>query len=138
VVVVLPDWPAGTVAILATSGTEPHAIPVSTSLRAGPRTVLLALANSRESLRRLRANPVVALAILAEGNTALTIYGVARVLDDPVCEGVVAVEIEVEQVRDHRRDAFAIEAGVRWRWTDAEAEKRDADVRAALERIAHG
>jgi hypothetical protein len=39
-------------------------------------------------------------------------------------------------VQDHRRPAFVIEAGVRWRWNQAEDEERDARVRAALERIA--
>src|SRR5205823_5256786 len=56
---VLPDWPAGTVAVLATGGPAPHAIPVSTVLRAGPRTIVLALAAGRDSLARLRADPSV-------------------------------------------------------------------------------
>jgi hypothetical protein len=60
----LPDWPPGTVAILATGGGRPHAIPVSTA--------------------------------------------------------------------DHGQPTFEIEAGVRRRWTDPDAERRDAGVRAAL------
>jgi hypothetical protein len=35
-------------------------------------------------------------------------------------------------LREDPRCALAIDAGVRWRWTDAEAERRDAEVRAAL------
>jgi hypothetical protein len=133
---VLPDWPAGTVTILSTSGEEPHAIPVSVALRAGPDRVLIALAAGRESLARLLAEPRVALAILSVGDVALTAYGTARVVDADLIDGVVAVEIEVERVQNHGRDTFVIEAGVRWRWTDPAAQARDGEVRAALERLA--
>jgi hypothetical protein len=132
---VLPEWPPGTVTILATAGDAPHAIPVSAAVRAGPRRALLGLAGSRGSLARLRADPRVSLAIIAE-DLAVTAYGRARVLDEALVEGVVAVEIEVHEVRDHDRPTFAIEAGIRWRWIDAEAQRRDAEVRAALARLA--
>ena len=131
----LPEWTAGTVTILATAGGAPHAIPVSAAVRAGPRRALLGLASSRGSLARLRADPRVSLAIVCEA-TAVTAYGRARVLDDDLVEGVVAVEIVVERVQDHNRPTFAIESAVRWRWTDPDAERRDADVRAALARLA--
>ena len=78
----------------------------------------------------------MALAILAADDIALTVHGTARVLEEPVVAGVVGVAIEAEGVQDHRRPAFAIEAGVRWRWTDPDAADRDAAVRSALERIA--
>jgi hypothetical protein len=132
---VLPHWPPGTVTILATAGETPHAIPVSAAIRGGPRHILIGLAAGRGSLTRLRADPRVSLAIVAE-NVAVTTYGRARVLDDALAEGVVAVEIEVHDVQDHDRPTFAIEAGVRWRWTDPEAERRDAEVHAALARLA--
>jgi hypothetical protein len=140
---VLPDWPPGTVTILATAGETPHAtageapraIPVSAAVCAGPRRALIGLATSRGSLARLRADPRVSLTIIAE-EVAVTAYGRARVLDEPLAEGVVAVEIEVHEVQDHDRPTFAIESGVRWRWTDAEAERRDAEVRAGLARLA--
>ncbi len=132
----LPDWPVGTAAILATAGPAPHAIPISTALRAGPRTILFALAAGRESLGRLRVDPAVALAILASEDVALTAYGNAEPLEEPMPQGVVAIRIAVERVQDHRRPAFVIEAGVRWRWKEAADEERDTQVRAALERIA--
>jgi hypothetical protein len=132
---VLPDWPPGTVAILATAGEAPHAIPVSAAIRAGPRHALVALAASRRSLARLREDDRVSLAILA-GDVAVTAHGRARVIDERLVEGVVAVEIEVDAVQDHDRPTFAIESGVRWRWTDADAERRDAEVHAALARRA--
>ena len=67
---------------------------------------------------------------------AITAYGRARVIDEELVAGVVAVEIEVEQVQDHDRPTFAVESGVGWRWTDPEAERRDAEVRAALAALA--
>jgi hypothetical protein len=131
----LPDWPPGTVTVLATTGASPHAIPVSAALRAGPERALLGLARGRESLARLRADGAVALAILAPG-IAVTAYGQARVVEEELVEGVAAVEILVERVQDHDRPSFEIEAGVAWRWTDPEATARDQAVRTALERLA--
>jgi Pyridoxamine 5'-phosphate oxidase len=132
---VLPDWPAGTVTILATAGETPHAIPVSAAVRAGPRHALLALAGGRRSLERLREDPRVALTIVGQ-DLAVTAHGRARVVEEALVEGVVAVELEVDDVQDHDRPTFAIESGVQWRWTDTEAERRDAEVHAALARLA--
>ncbi len=129
----LPDWPPGTVAILATSGQPPHAIPVSALVRGAPDRVLLGLARNRESLRRLRDDPRVTLAVVAEG-LAVSLYGRARVVDEDLLDGMVAVEIEVTTVQDHARASFELQEGVRWRWTDAGAAARDAEVRAALQR----
>jgi hypothetical protein len=122
--------------ILSTGGEAPHAIPVSAALRAGPRCVLLALAAARESLARIRADSRVALTILCVGDVALTAHGRATVVDEGLVEGVAAVELSVERVQDHNRPTFAIERGVSWRWTDLAAGARDAEVRAALERLA--
>jgi hypothetical protein len=126
----LPEWEDGTVAVLATGGGAPHAIPVSTCVRAGPRTVLLALAKRRESLARLRADPRAALAIVT-GGVAITAHARATILHD-LNEAVVAVRLDVESIQDHDQPTFAIEAGVRWRWLDDEAGERDAEIRAAL------
>jgi hypothetical protein len=133
----LPDWPAGAVAILVTIGDTPHAIPVSTALRAGPDRILLALADSRGSLARLREDPRVAVAVVAAG-VAVTARGRARVLDAPVSAGVTGIEVTVEALDDHQRPTFELEAGVRWRWTDPESSARDQAVRAALARLAEG
>ena len=134
---VLPAWPPGTTAILATGGGAAHAIPISTARRAGPRTILLALAESRGSLARLRADPRCALAVLAAGDVAFTAHGRATI-GAPAGEGVVAVRIDVDAIQDHARPTFRIDAGVAWRWTDPEAARRDAAVHAALERMAAG
>ena len=131
----LPEWPPGTVTILSTAGESPHAIPVSAAVRAGPARVLIGLAQTRGSLERVRADPRVSLAIVCE-NVAVTAYGRARVLEGALVDGVVAVEIEVERIQDHDRPTFAVESGVRWRWTDPDASRRDAEVRAALARLA--
>jgi hypothetical protein len=127
----IPDWPPGTVAVLTTAG--PHAIPVSTALPAGPAGVLLALGPRRGSLQRLRDDPRCALAVIAEG-VAVTLRGRATEIGEAA--GTIAVRLEVEAVDDHDQPTFAIEAGVRWRWTDPEAEARDAEVRAALAQLA--
>lgn len=125
-------------AVLSTAGAAPHAIPVSTAVRAGERRVLLALAPRRSSLARLRADPRVALTILAAGDVAVSAEGLARVVAEqlPGAEGVVAVVLEVESVQDHNQPTFAIEDGVRWRWTDPAAADRDAAVREALRALA--
>jgi hypothetical protein len=133
----LPDWPAGTVAVLATAGAPPHAIPVSTAVRGGPRRVLLALARRRASLARLRAGPRCALTVLA-ADVAFTAHGRAAIVQDPmaVAASVVAVAIDVDEVQDHADPRFRIDAGVTWRWVDAEAAERDAAIREALRGLA--
>jgi hypothetical protein len=134
----LPDWAPGTVAVLSTGGGEPHAIPVSTGVRAGPRAVLLALAPTRESLARLREDPRCALTVLAAGDVAVTAIGHASIVQDPLeaAPSVVAVRIGVERIHDHWQDQFVIEEGARWRWTDDEAAARDAAIREALTALA--
>jgi hypothetical protein len=126
----LPEWPDGTVAVLATGAGAPHAIPVSTCVRAGPRTVLLALAHRRESLNRLRGDPRCALAIVA-GGVAVTAHATATILHD-LTDTVVAVRLDVVEIQDHDQPTFAIDAGVRWRWVDDDARERDAGIRTAL------
>jgi hypothetical protein len=49
---------------------------------------------------------------------------------------VAAVRIDVDAIQDHGQDRFEIDAGVRWRWTDPEAEHRDREIRAALSHMA--
>lgn len=131
----IPEWPPGTVAILVTTAPEPHAIPVSAVVRGGPERLLLGLAEGRGSLRRLRAQPRVAVALLAE-DLAVTLRGRARVLEAPLVDGVCAVEVAVESVDDHLRPTFAIESGLPWHWIDPDAQARDAEVQAALRRLA--
>ena len=131
----LPHWPSGTVVVLVTVTTGPHAIPVSAALRAGPSRILLGLANSRGSLQRLREQPEVAVALLA-ADLAMTARGRATVLDEPLVSGVSAVEVQVESVDDHLRPTFELQAGVRWRWTDDQAADRDDEVHDALARLA--
>lgn len=134
----LPEWGDGTVAILSTGGGAPHAIPVSTGVRAGDRTILLALARRRESLRRIERDDRVALSLLAEGDVAVTALGRAAVVADPmaISDRVAAVRVDVERLQDHGQPRFEIQAGVRWRWTDEEAERRDGEIRAALRELA--
>jgi hypothetical protein len=134
----LPEWEPGTVAVLSVCAGRPHAIPVSTAIRIGPRTVVFALALRRESLARLRRDPRCALTLMTGGNVAVTAYGPATIVEEPtvVSERVVAVRIDVEAIQDHGQDQFEIDDGVRWHWTDPEAEHRDREIRAALSRLA--
>ena len=133
----LPEWPPGTVAVLSTGGGRAHAIPVSTAVRAGSRTVVLALARRRESLARLREEPRCALTLMAGGDIAFTAHGRATIVEEPmaVSDRVASVRVDVDAIQHHGQDTFEIDAGVRWRWTDAEAERHDAKIRAALGRI---
>lgn len=131
----LPEWREGTVAILSTVGAgAPHAIPISTVVRAGPRRALFALAHTRGSLARLRADARVALTLVGAGDVAFTARGRAAVVAESLdaAENVAAVLLEVERVDDHGRDQFEILDGVRWRWLEESARRRDAQVRAAL------
>ncbi|MFN8132266.1 MAG: pyridoxamine 5'-phosphate oxidase family protein [Solirubrobacteraceae bacterium] len=134
----LPEWPPGTVAILSTRGAAPHAIPVSTGVVAGPRLALIALARRRRSLEHLRADPRVALTVLAGGDIALTAHARASIVQDPmeVSGHVAAVALRVDSIQDHGQPRFVIEEGVRWRWTDPEAQARDEAIRAALAGLA--
>jgi Pyridoxamine 5'-phosphate oxidase len=133
----LPEWEPGTVAVLSAGAGVPHAIPVSTAVRAGPRTVVFALALRRESLARLRDDARCALTVITGGDVAVTAYGRATIVEEPmvVSDRVAAVRIDVEAIQDHGQDSFEIDAGVRWRWTDPEAEQRDREIRAALGRL---
>jgi Pyridoxamine 5'-phosphate oxidase len=135
---VLPEWEPGTVAVLSVGAGRPHAIPVSTAVRIGPRTVVFALSLRREALARLRREPRCALTVMAGGNIALTAHGHATIVEEPmvVSDRVVAVRIDVEAIQDHRQDRFEISDGVRWRWTDPAAEHGDREIRAALARLA--
>ena len=126
----LPSWPAGTVAVLSTGAGEPHAIPVSTAVRRGPRELALALALGRESLARLRSDPRCAVTVLAASNLAFTAVGRATVEEEG--PRVAVVRVDVSHIQDHGRDTFVIDDGVQWRWTDAEAEQTDAEIRARL------
>ena len=133
----LPEWPPGTVAVLSTGADDPHAIPVSAFVRAGPRAVLLALAAGRESLRRLREDSRCALTLMAAGDVALTAHAHARVVSEDLAgTGVVAVLLDVDTIQDHGQPTFEILEGVRWRWTDGDAERRDMRVHQALRELA--
>jgi hypothetical protein len=134
----LPQWAEDTVAILCTGAGWPHAIPVSTVVRAGPRRALVALALRRESLARLREDPRCALAIMAGADIACTAYARARIVQEEMsaADGVAAVALDVEAIQDHTQPRFAIDAGVAWHWIDEEACERDRAIRAALAELA--
>ena len=87
-------------------------------MRAGDRRIVLGLHRSRGSLARLRAQAQVALTVLTAGNIAFTALGRARVFEEPLAGTTeyVGVAIDVEQIADHRHEAFVVESGIDRRW----------------------
>ncbi|MDA0184500.1 pyridoxamine 5'-phosphate oxidase family protein [Solirubrobacter phytolaccae] len=126
---VLPEWPAGTVAVLSTGAGAPHAIPVSTAIRRGDTQLAFALALRRESLVRLREDPRCAVVLLAAG-LAITVHG--RAVVERELERIAVVRVDVESIQDHQSPRFEIDAGVAWHWTSEEAQSGDAETRAAV------
>ena len=132
----LPRWPLRTPAVLSVAG--PHAIPVSTAVRAGDDRIVFALGGRRETLGRLRADRRAALTVLAEG-LAFSALGAVAVLRDPLeaSGGVVALELRVEHVKDHLADGRTeMLAPARWRWREDRAAGYDRAILAELERLA--
>jgi hypothetical protein len=134
----LPEWPSRTIALLATLGQGPFAIPISTPLRARDRSILFALHRTRGSLVRLRESSQVALAVLTEGDIAFTARGRARIVEEPMtgAPDYAAVELKVEHIDDHRQKEFRVDFGVGRRWID-ESDKRALGARfEALRKLA--
>jgi hypothetical protein len=124
----LPRWERGTPAVLCVAG--PHPIPITAFLRAGDDRVLLALGRRRETLRRLREDPSVALLLMGAG-IAFTAHGRARVVAEQLeaIDTVVAVELRVERLQDHLADGRTdMLDGARWRWCAHE----DGDAEDAI------
>ena len=131
----LPVWSEGTVAVLSTIGNGTvHAIPVSTALRAGPLRIVFALSRARGSLERLRDDPRVALTLLGAGNVAITAHGAAAVLRESLAADahVAAIGLSVERISNHASTDSHVLAGVGWRWLDARARAREAQIMAEL------
>lgn len=132
----LPTWERGTPGVLCASG--PHAIPVSTAVRAGDDRLLLALGSRRETLRRLREDPRSAFCLLGRG-VAFTAHGRAAVVAEELeaAETVAAVELRVERVQDHLADGRTeLLDGARWRRMEPEVAETDDAIVAELGRLA--
>jgi hypothetical protein len=131
----LPDWEQGTPGVLVASG--PHAIPVSTAVRAADDRLLFALASGRAMLSRLREHPDAALCVLGAG-VAFTAYGRAAVVREPMeAAPVTALELRVAEVQDHLADGRTeMLDGARWRWVDERAAEADPQIVAELRQIA--
>ncbi|MET0510381.1 MAG: hypothetical protein ABW135_01695 [Thermoleophilaceae bacterium] len=132
---VLPHWERGTPAILCVAG--PHAIPMSTTIRAGDHLVLFALGRDRETLQRLRDDSRAAICVIGKG-LAFTANGYASVVAERLesSNRVVAVELRVEIVQDHLADGRTeILDGVRWRWLDEKFGESEDAVVAELQKL---
>jgi hypothetical protein len=132
----LPEWPPRAAGFLIVSG--PHAIPISTAIRAGDRRLLFGLAQGRETLARVRAHPRAAFALLAEG-AAFTAYGSVNVARDRLeaAPNVAALELLVEHLQDHLADGRTeILAAASWRWLEEDAREADREVLSEIEALA--
>ena len=131
----LPRWERGTPAVLCVAGPQP--IPVTAYLRAGDDRVLLALGRRRETLRRMREDPSVALLLMGAG-LAFTAHGRARVIAEQLeaTDTVVAVELLVDRVQNHLADKRTeMLDGARWRWCAEEHGEAEDATLAELERL---
>jgi hypothetical protein len=132
----LPEWERGTPAVLCVAG--PHPIPITAFLRAGDDRLLLALGRRRETLRRLREDPSVALLLMGAG-LAFTAHGRARVVAERLeaAETVVAVDLRVDRLQDHLADGRTeMLDGARWRWCATEHGEAEDAILAELEGLA--
>jgi hypothetical protein len=128
----LPEWERGTPAALCVAG--PHPIPITAYLRAGDDRVLLALGRKRETLRRLREDPSVALLLMGAG-LAFTAHGRASVIAEELeaTDTVVAVELRVHRVQNHLADKRTeMLDGARWRWCAEEHGEAEDAILAEL------
>ena len=131
----LPHWEHGTPGVLSVAG--PHAMPVSTAVRAADDRLVFVLARSRETLSRLREEPQVAFALLGAG-LAFTAYGRAEVVAEQLeaADHVVAVELRVESVQDHLADGRTdMLDGARWRWREQRFAEADEAIAAELRQL---
>jgi hypothetical protein len=131
----LPHWERGTPAVLCVAG--PHPIPITAYLRAGDDRVLLALGRRRETLRRLREDPSVALLLMGAG-LAFTAHGRARVVAERIeaADTVVAVELLVDRIQNHLADKRTeMLDGARWRWCAEEHGEAEDAILAELKRL---
>jgi hypothetical protein len=131
----LPHWPEGSAAVLCVTG--PHAIPVSTALRAGEQRLVFALGGSRATLATLRESPSAALCLMAEG-VAFTAHGRTEVIREPMEVGpLAALELRVEHVQDHLADGRTeMLAPAAWRWRQERSAEADRGVRVELAALA--
>jgi hypothetical protein len=132
----LPQWKQGTPAVLCVAG--PHAIPVSTYVRASDDRILVALGSRRETLARLRKSPRAAFCVLGAG-VAFTAHCDATVVRDSlaVAQTNAAVELKVERVQDHLADGRTeLLDGPRWRWRDERAAEAAPAILGELRKLA--
>ena len=115
----LPEWDPGTPGWLVVAAR--HAIPVSTAVRAGDRTIVLALGRRRTTLGHLRRDPQAAFCIMGR-RVAFTAQAQARILGELECAPVIAVALWVTSVQDLLVDGRTeMLAGPAYRWRDEAA-----------------
>lgn len=113
-------------------------MPVTAPVRSGDGRILISVHRGHRSLERLRAQPQVALTILADGNEAFTARGRARVAQEPMAGAPdwAAVAIDGNHVDDHRQPSELVDAGAAIHRTDPRAEPGLQERVAALTHLA--
>ncbi|MEV6106170.1 hypothetical protein AB0M28_15835 [Streptomyces sp. NPDC051940] len=100
----LPHWPAGALAVLATSADDgPYAEVVHGPVRAASDSVLLSVPRAGRTLARLRSGTRDAALALMAADAPWTVRGRARILADPMAADgeFAAVELTVTAVEGH-------------------------------------
>ncbi len=105
-------------------------------------TVLDRLVSGDRTPARGEAFPLADVTLLAPVPRPRAIFGIGlnyrAHAEEPmaISDRVAAVALDVEDIQDHGQPRFEILEGVRWRWTDPEAEARDDEIREALRAVA--
>ena len=106
-------------------------------MRVAGDVLRFALGGGRETLKRIREDPAIAVCILGDG-LAFSAYGRAQVVREglEVAPDVVAVELRVDRVQDHLADGRTeMVDGARWRWVDPGMAESEPKIRSELLRL---
>ena len=132
----LPTWPPGTPAVLCVTG--PHAIPVSSYVRAGDDRIVVALGVAARDPRAPARRPAAAFCVLGPG-VAFTAHCRAqrrRASRWTRRRRTSRSSCVVERVQDHLADGRTeILDGAPWRWLDEEAAALQPRILEELKRL---
>ena len=95
----------------------PHTSPVSFMIANNPKSIRMAIYKNSQTLANIRLHEPVALALLEEGNIAVSIYGKARIVQENMESNynLAIVELEVEEVKNNSSPNFIVVQGIRAR-----------------------
>lgn len=123
------------VALVGSAGDSgPDVAPVSLVHFASRSRIILGLAHDRRTLANVIAGSPLAVSLILVPDTALTVFGRARVLLQRMqaAEHVAAVEVTAHAVKNDRHPDTEITAQLAYRWTDPVRHALDAALLAEL------